>query len=55
MSARRKLYVSLPGHLLDRIEHERTAAELRDRMPVSSDDVIEALLTLGLEFAGEDA
>ncbi|WP_168195392.1 hypothetical protein [Bradyrhizobium sp. NAS80.1] len=55
MSARRKVYVSLPGHILDRIERERAAAEVREDTPVTTSDVIEVLLTLGLEFGGEDA
>lgn len=53
--SRRKVYVSLPSHLLDKVERERLAAEMRDGTQVTTSDVVEALLTIGLEFAGDDA
>ena len=50
---RRKIYIALPERLLAVIERERAAAERRDCTPVTRDDVVEALLTIAVEFAGD--
>lgn len=53
--SRRKIYVSLNERQLAAIERERIAAEAREGTRVDRDDVIEALLSIGLELAGEPA
>lgn len=53
MTSRRKIYIALPDRLPAVIERERAAVEQHDGTPVTRDDVVEALLTIAIEFAGD--